>query len=426
MYYLKDKNKKKTPLILKYYINRELKYFTYSVGISIEVDLWDMGRERPVKSRGSKYPHLKPIEIKLNTLQNLFEGFIRNLDINNKDFDPLEVKQYLDSNFKKKPSQSHSPKFLNDFIIIFTKDASNKINRNTKKKYTKTKITQFKKLSRKIREFEEHRNKKILLANVNIELYDELFLYWQDVQKFSVNYIGLMIRELKNILTVAQKDYKYTVSQDYKKKEFASVQEEVVSIALREDEIDLIYNYDFSESPTLNNCRNWAIIGFWTGLRLGDLMRLDIKPGLKYIEVEPQKTSNHDINIVIPLHHQISKTLSKYGMPVRMTDEKFNLSIKMICKMVGLNEIVKGSLVNNDTNRKEVGMYEKYKLVSSHTCRRSFATNMYLMNFPTLSIMKITGHTTEKSFLKYIKVTPKEHAEKLMDHWEEYYKNKKH
>jgi hypothetical protein len=32
--------------------------------------------------------------------------------------------------------------------------------------------------------------------------------------------------------------------------------------------------------------------------------------------------------------------------------------------------------------------------------------------------MKITGHKTEQAFLKYIKVTPEEHAEMLRAFWE--------
>jgi integrase len=62
--------------------------------------------------------------------------------------------------------------------------------------------------------------------------------------------------------------------------------------------------------------------------------------------------------------------------------------------------------------------YKKWQLVTTHTARRSFATNLYKSGFPTLSIMAITGHTTEKSFLKYIKVTPDEHAKKLQLHWD--------
>jgi hypothetical protein len=42
---------------------------------------------------------------------------------------------------------------------------------------------------------------------------------------------------------------------------------------------------------------------------------------------------------------------------------------------------------------------------------------MFLMDVPSISIMGITGHRTEKAFLKYIKVTPKEHAIKLREIW---------
>lgn len=55
-------------------------------------------------------------------------------------------------------------------------------------------------------------------------------------------------------------------------------------------------------------------------------------------------------------------------------------------------------------------LYKKYQLVGMHTGRRSFATNMYKRGFPTIGIMKLTGHTTESNFLKYIKVSPEENA----------------
>ena len=43
--------------------------------------------------------------------------------------------------------------------------------------------------------------------------------------------------------------------------------------------------------------------------------------------------------------------------------------------------------------------YKKFELVASHTCRRSFCTNEYLKGTPTLFIMKISGHRTERNFL---------------------------
>jgi integrase len=55
--------------------------------------------------------------------------------------------------------------------------------------------------------------------------------------------------------------------------------------------------------------------------------------------------------------------------------------------------------------------YKRYELLCSHTARRTFATNEYKAGTPAISIMAITGHKTEKDFLKYIKLNSKEHAQ---------------
>lgn len=64
------------------------------------------------------------------------------------------------------------------------------------------------------------------------------------------------------------------------------------------------------------------------------------------------------------------------------------------------------------TTRKVSGTYPKYELMTSHICRRSFATNLY-GHIPTPVIMAITGHSTETMFLNYIKKTASENAEVL-------------
>lgn len=60
-----------------------------------------------------------------------------------------------------------------------------------------------------------------------------------------------------------------------------------------------------------------------------------------------------------------------------------------------------------------------WQRVTAHTARRSFATNQYKRDFPTLMIMRITGHQTEKEFLTYIKVTEDENAERMIKRFEE-------
>ena len=85
-----------------------------------------------------------------------------------------------------------------------------------------------------------------------------------------------------------------------------------------------------------------------------------------------------------------------------------NEDIKLICRKAGITHKVehksnKGALVVTD-------LIEKFSLISTHTARRTGATLMYLEGLDTLSIMKITGHKTEKEFKKYIRVNEEENA----------------
>jgi integrase len=62
--------------------------------------------------------------------------------------------------------------------------------------------------------------------------------------------------------------------------------------------------------------------------------------------------------------------------------------------------------------------YKKYELITTHTARRSFASNLYLKGSASRVIMKITGHKTEKSFMQYIKVSNEENANLILQLWD--------
>lgn len=94
-----------------------------------------------------------------------------------------------------------------------------------------------------------------------------------------------------------------------------------------------------------------------------------------------------------------------------MNDQIFNQRIKTICKQLGMTEKVKGwkmkkvKIKGKEVMRYVEGLYPTYELVSAHSCRRSFATNFYgVIETPT--IMAATGHTSERTFLKYIHKKP--------------------
>ena len=186
-------------------------------------------------------------------------------------------------------------------------------------------------------------------------------------------------------------------------------------IYLTDTEINKIYNFDFSYSQRLQNAKDLFIIGLRTGLRISDFMyikEINLKQG--FIHIETKKTGQ---KVIIPLHQQIKEIYNRRGgLPYAISHQKFNLYIKEICKLVGIDELTEGAIMNTQTKRKEQGIYPKYKLVSSHTCRRSFASNLY-GKLPNRVIMDITGHKTETQFLKYIKITKEENAETLRKFW---------
>ena len=58
----------------------------------------------------------------------------------------------------------------------------------------------------------------------------------------------------------------------------------------------------------------------------------------------------------------------------------------------------------------------KCDVISTHTARRSFATNAFKEGVPSIRIMKLTGHRSEKAFLRYIKISQEENASTLIQH----------
>ena len=120
-----------------------------------------------------------------------------------------------------------------------------------------------------------------------------------------------------------------------------------------------------------------------------------------------------DTRIIIPIHPVVRKILKKYNgvLPTAPSNQKTNDGIKFICDYAGIcDPIIRTEYKGGRSKRTDIEV-PKWKLISSHTARRSFATNMYLAgDVPTKSIMAITGHKTEKSFMQYIVLNNQEHT----------------
>ena len=138
---------------------------------------------------------------------------------------------------------------------------------------------------------------------------------------------------------------------------------------------------------------------------------------LKTLEVELTQVKTKE-QVAVPMTKVVENLLSKYNFTIpKISNQKFNDYLYEVVKQCeGLNIEVKKIAIQGG-KKNEINK-PKYEFVTSHTARRSFATNEYkLRNLTTREIMSITGHKTEKSFYKYIRETPKESAERIKLIW---------
>ncbi len=261
--------------------------------------------------------------------------------------------------------------------------------------------------------FEHYSGKQIQLKSINYNFYKEFVNFCINIQGYTQNTTGTKIKILKAWINEANKRGFCNIDLS----DFKTMTNETKDVYLTDDEINKIFAYNFNNDLRLLNARNLLVIGTRTGLRVSDIMRLN-KDNINndMITIKTKKTGT---TVIIPLHQQIKMILAQNNgeFPRPISDQRFNDYIKEICYKVGITQIVDGGKLNPKTKRKEYGKFPKCELITSHTCRRSFATNLY-GKIDNVTIMGITGHKTEREFLKYIKVTPTQHAKNLQKLYE--------
>lgn len=312
--------------------------------------------------------------------------------------------------------------FFIPFMETFIKNAPTRIIKGKNKVIAKGTITKYTTTQHKLEEYEKRFKTKLKFTDLDLTFYDKFVNYLSQEQTINLGTIGNYIGTLKTIARDA-KLKGLPVHPHIEHPNFFVPKITADSIYLNDTEINKIFNHDFKGVERFENTRDLFIIGLRTGLRISDFLRLkdaNIKNG--YIEIETQKTGQ---TVTIPLHSQVTAILKKRnGFPRSISDQKFNEHVKKLCEVAGFKDKVQGSKIDPDTKRKKEDIYEKWELVTSHICRRSFATNLY-GKLDNLTIMAITGHQTETQFLKYIKITSTEKADKLKEYWNKQLKDQK-
>jgi len=255
--------------------------------------------------------------------------------------------------------------------------------------------------------------------DIDFDFYD-LFLGSLKEQGLSTNYIGRQIKNLKAVLNEAT-DFGMPTNPAFKNRRFAGFQEDVEDVYLNERELQQLFALDLQASPHLDVTRDLFLIGCYTGQRYSDWGKLtpqNIKDGFLNI-IQQKGSSIKQKAVALPLHTVVKQIFTKYGgeLPKPYSNQKTNNYLKEVCALVPcLHEKV--STTRTQGSQKVTTVEPKYNLIGTHTARRSFATNSFLADIPSITIMAVTGHATEKEFLKYIKLSSVEHAKIYQVRWD--------
>ena len=287
-------------------------------------------------------------------------------------------------------------------------------------------IKKYKTIVRKLNAFEKYSNKTYYVKDVDLSFYEGFKKYLWEVDKLSMNTIGRYLKFVKTICLDADKNDIPVSKQLPFLKGFT---EESPTVTLSFDELDMIKSTEITDEKLIIT-RDWLIIGCYTGQRVSDLLRMTSDmiqkiQGYNFIVLNQKKTGKL---VQIPIHREVKNVLDArnghfpplFVQSMESNKAFFNRYLKTLCADSAIDEMVEGNLFNEETKRTEKGLYNKHKLVSSHICRRSFATNFYGdPRFPTPLLMNITAHSTEKQFLEYIGKQPIDFSLQLAKIWEQ-------
>ena len=432
-YNLKDKSEQKTLVYLIGYLDKRFKVSTQQ---SVWVNTWDNKTQRCIIST-SYSDRINRESRKVNKfLDNLdkaidehFEKYPPHFDLDNWLFNKAEnfkgiIQRIIDeqvSGEREEEERKMTTPLM--FFQMYVDNMHKRVDPRTRKFISERTVAHHKTVLRRFQTFFADKNIKDDFT-VFDRRFQDAFVNWAYTSK---NYRSNTIPTSFSVLKVWLNEAAHQgLIKDDIYKTYLSKSEDVYNIYLTEDEISRLYALDI---PTLKSkglidtksrieeTRDLFIVGCWTGLRQSDLNHLD--KALFDIETETitivtEKTSE---KVVIPMHPYIKELYAKYEgeFPQMCYKSRFIEHLKELGRLAQIDDevIVKENRGGKVTSTKR----KKYELIKSHTARRSFATNLYLKGAPTISIMKLTGHSTEANFMKYIKVSREENAQLMKQYF---------
>ncbi|MEO2062754.1 MAG: phage integrase SAM-like domain-containing protein [Christiangramia sp.] len=440
IYFLYRSTRDNAPLTVRLQdLDSTNKKFQFEGKTELEVDkeFWKNTRHKKRNVDADDKKEISRVNDELSKIENflLSEYKIEKPDPTNKDW--LKERLYYFYNPEKENQRSD---FVTSNIQHIIDSANTRENSKGGLGLSESRIKSYKNLLNIFKKFQA--NKRFKVKDVNIA-FGKRFLDWLiNEQNYSEGYAKKKIDDLKSVCIDAEV-HGIETSTQLKKVKGGKTKNDFI-IYLSPSELKKIERKNL-DSESLKNVRKWLLLGCNIGQRGGDLLNLTEenfinRNGLNIIELKQQKTGK---NVTIPVLPKTQEILQE-GLPYKIAIQNFNNGLKELCERAEINQIIpgekiamvdengkelpkddKGRYIGKGRKRKIRGNFPKYELITSHVCRRSFATNQY-GELPTPLIMQITAHSTEKMFYGYIGKSSMDYAQQIADFYaKQFVKEKK-
>ena len=297
---LKDpKSDKPTLIYLRARIKSEGKYLKYSTGEKILHKFWDSEHQWPIKIKGKTREAIEVNSVisQIGRYGEEFQKICTKLEAQNIDLTVNMIKSEMDFAFKKSSSAPNS------FFVIFDAFIQEKKDLGMIEKGTMARYENIKTL---LEQFSEAKGYKINFKSINDSFYVKWVSYSREVLKHKDNTLGRNIGFIKTFMNWSLKKKYHT---NFEFKDFKKTSSETDEIALTVEELDHLYNFDFTQNPRLERVRDVFVFGCTTGMRYSDYSRINktnIRNSQIFINTKKLKS-----NLGVPLNKYSKVNLGK-------------------------------------------------------------------------------------------------------------------
>lgn len=274
----------------------------------------------------------------------------------------------------------------------------------------------------RIEAYEAYVKKQFTFDDINREWYNQFVTYLrlkcpnasqEEELGFSENSIVQTTKVLKTLMRQATKE-RLTTNLEFNEIKMGAVQ--VDNIYLNEDEVARILALDLSDNPTLKMEQDRFSIAYNLLLRFSDSIKvnpqhiviIDNKPMIKMMTSKTQK------EVIIPLTKRNYQLLKSDSFRVQIANQTSNEKLKLLGLMAKINTLV---VITEMRGGKMVSKtYKKWELITTHTTRRSAATNLYKAGVDLETIRKFGGWTNLLTLQTYLKIDNEENAKNMATH----------